>query len=328
MRDKGEPLHGLPDYPDRRTVVRTSPRSNVIHRADIDQDLTRRGWRVLVAFTAVTLVSTVARSASAQGEISGRVMVSDSSRSLIQGAEVSITRLGRTALTDSSGRFRLKDVPRGRHLVMLRAGGFRPESSMVTIDFVDEVVSWDVVLTRTTGTMLPVRVVEASGEPPSAKLVEFLERQKLGIGHFIDRAQLEKAEGGRRQTGDVIALAPGVAVKRGSNKIWVASSRAPRPTTCAFCPQGTGFSTSAAATPGGLNRADFVAGARPACYMDVFLDGAMVFDSRNVANGLFDVNTVPPEHIAGIEVYSPAQVPIKYARNMDNPCGVVLIWTR
>ena len=317
----------MPDYPDRRSVVVTSPRSNVIHRADIDHDLTRRAWRVLVALTVATLVSAFAQTASAQGEISGRVMVSDSSRSLIQGAEASILRLGRTALSDSSGRFRLKDVPRGRHLVMVRAGGFRPESSMVTMDF-DEVVSWDVVLTRTAGTVLPVRVVEASGEPTPAKLVEFLERQKLGIGHFIDREQLEKAEGGRRQTGDLIALAPGVSVKRGSNKIWVASSRAPRPTTCTFCPQGTGFSTSAAASPGGLNRADFVAGARPACYMDVFLDGAMIFDSRYVENGLFDVNTVPPEHIAGIEVYSPAQVPIKYARNMENPCGVVLIWTR
>ena len=213
---------------------------------------------MLVALSVATLVSAFTQTASAQGEISGRVMVSDSSRSLIQGAEASILKLGRTVLSDSSGRFRLKDVPRGRHLLMVRAGGFRPESSMVTMDF-DEVVSWDVVLTRTAGTMLPVRVVEASGEPPPAKLVEFRERQKMGIGHFIDRAQLEKAEGGRRKTGDVIALAPGVSVKRGSNKIWVASSRAWRPKTCTFC------KTSAVPTPGGLNHADFAAGARPAC---------------------------------------------------------------
>jgi len=298
----------------------------VNHSADVDHDLARRTWR-LIALTAVMLVSAFAQSASAQGEISGRVMVSDSSRSPIRGAEVSIVRLGRTALSDSSGRFRLKDVPPGRHLVMLRSGGFRPESSIVTMDF-DEVVSWDVVLTRTAGTMLPVRVVEASGEPTPAKLVEFLERQKLGIGHFIDRDQLQKAEGGRRQTGDLIALVPGVAVKRGTNKIWVASSRAPRPKTCTFC-KSTGLSTSAAATPGGFNRADFAAGARPACYMDVYLDGAMVFDSQRIENGLFDVNSVPPEHIAGIEVYAgQAQIPIKYARSMDNVCGVLLIWTR
>ena len=294
----------------------------MIHRADVHHDLARRARRVLVALTVVTLVSPIAQSASAQGEISGRVMVADSSRSLIQGAEASILKLGRTALSDSSGRFRLKDVPRGRHLLMVRAGGFRPESSMVTMDF-DEVVSWDVVLTRTAGTMLPVRVVEASGEPPPAKLVEFLERQKMGIGHFIDRAQLEKAEGGRRQTGDVIALAPGVSVKRGSNKVWVASSRAWRPKTCSFC------KTSAGTTPSGLNHADFAAGARPACYLDVYLDGAMVFNSQRIENGLFDVNSIPPEHIAGIEVYtSQAQVPVKYARAMDNVCGVVLIWTR
>lgn len=299
----------------------------MIHRADIDHDLTRRGWRLLVALTAVTLVSTLARSASAQGEISGRVMVSDSSRSPIQGAEVSIRKLGSTSTSDSSGRFRLNNVPRGQHVVIMRAVGFRAESSTVTIES-DEVVSWDVVLTRTTGTVLPERVVEASGEPTPAKLVEFLERQKLGIGHFIDRDQLQDAEGGRRQTGDVIGKAPGVAAKRGSNKTWIASWRSPRPTTCALCPQGTGLSTSAAATPGGLNRADFVAGARPACYMDVYLDGAMVFDSRNIENGLFDVNSIPPEHIGGIEVYSSAaQVPAKYNRT-GAACGVVLIWTR
>ncbi len=297
--------------------------SNVHHIPATRPELTSSA--LLTCVVTAVLFQSLAQNALAQGEISGRVAAADSGRPPLQGAEASIAKLGRTAMSDSSGRFRLRDVPAGEHLLILSAIGFKPESSKVFIDR-DEVVSWDVVLTRTT--VLPARVVEAAGEPPPAKLVEFLERQKVGVGHFIDRAQLEKAEGGRRQTGDIIALVPGVAVKRGTNKIWVASSRAPRPTTCAFCSPGGGFSTSAAATPGGLNRADFVAGARNACYMDVYLDGAMVFDSRHVENGLFDVNTVPPEHIAGIEVYSPAQVPIKYARNMENPCGVVLIWTR
>jgi hypothetical protein len=62
--------------------------------------------------------------------------------------------------------------------------------------------------------------------------------------------------------------------------------------------------------------------------MDVYVDGAMVFDSRNPGYGLFDVNSVPPEHIAGIEVYtSGVQVPAKYNRT-GGGCGVLLIWTR
>jgi hypothetical protein len=265
---------------------------------------------LVAAFTATP------RSAFGQGEISGRVLASDSARPPVQGAEASIARLNLTVLSDSSGRFRLKAVPPGEHRLVVRAIGFRSESSLVAID-VDEVVSWDVVLTRTTGTVLPERLVTAANESRPAKLAEFFEREKRGTGHFINRDQLAKAEGGQRQTGDLIVLVPGVVVRRGSNKIWVATGRATS-TGCAFCTMSVTE----------LNRADVAAGARPACFMDVYLDGAMVYDSRHPENGLFDVNTVPPDHIAGIEVYSSAaQVPAKYNRT-GSGCGVLLIWTR
>jgi hypothetical protein len=267
---------------------------------------------------AVLLCLSVARVSSAQGEISGRVLSPDSGRPPIPGAEASISKLGRRALSDSSGRFRLKDIPPGGHVVFLRAIGFRSESSVVAIDQ-DEVVSWDVVLTRSTGTVLPERVVSArTATPTPARLVEFMERREAGVGRFISREQLAKAEGGLRKTGDLISTLPGVTVRRGSNKIWIASSRTTKSAQCAFC----------AASVAGLTQADFAAGARPACFTDVYLDGAMVFDSRHPENGLFDVNAVPPEHIAGIEVYaSAAQVPAKYNRT-GGGCGVLLIWTR
>jgi hypothetical protein len=62
--------------------------------------------------------------------------------------------------------------------------------------------------------------------------------------------------------------------------------------------------------------------------MYVYLDGALVYDSKHPENGLFDVNTIPPEHIAGIEIFSSAaQVPAKFNRT-GGGCGVLLIWTR
>lgn len=261
------------------------------------------------------LLAIMATEAGAQGEIAGRVMTRDSLRRPVAGAEAGLPALRLGAVTDSSGRYRLKGIPRGTHLLVMRAIGFRPESSNVTIDG-DEVVSWDVALSQESPTALPERVITAP-EQVTARLVEFTERRKAGTGHFIERSQLVKAEGGLRQTGDFISTVPGVVVRRGSNKIWVASGRAVG-TGCAFC------SMSASA----LNRADFAAGARPACFMDVYLDGAMVFDSRRPGDGLFDVNSVPPEHIGGIEVYtSAAQVPAKYNRT-GGGCGVLLIWTR
>lgn len=220
-------------------------------------------------------------------------------------------------MSDSAGRFRLRNVPPGAHLVVLRGAGFRAESSTVSIES-DETVSLDVALTRSTGTMLPERVVTAAAEERvPAHLVEFVERRKMGTGHFLTREQMAKAEGGLRRTGDVIATVPGVNARRGSNRIWIASGRATS-TGCAFC------TMSVAA----LNRADVAAGARPACFMDVYLNGALVFDSRHPGNGLFDVNSIPPEQIGGIEVYaSTAQVPAKYNRT-GTSCGVLLIWTR
>jgi hypothetical protein len=267
---------------------------------------------VLVAAIVCSL-PLAAREVRGQGEIAGRVVVADSTRAPVPGVELSIPRLRLAVVGDSSGRFRLRDLPTGAHLVVLRAIGFKSESSLVTIDG-DEVISWDVALTRAS-VMLPERVVTSPEAAVPAKLAEFMERRKFGTGHFVNRDQLAKAEGGMRQTGDVISLIPGVLVKRGSNKIWVASGRNPG-TGCAFC------------AGSGLNRADLAAGARPACFMDVYVDGAMVFDSRNPGYGLFDVNSVPPEHIAGIEVYtSGVQVPAKYNRT-GGGCGVLLIWTR
>lgn len=267
-----------------------------------------------LALAAIALALPAA--ARAQGEIAGRVVAADSGRPIVPGAQAALPGLGRAAVSDSSGRFRLTGIPPGDHLLVVRAIGFRAESSTVSID-ADEVVSADVVLRHAEGTVLPERVVTAPGERTPARLVEFMERKAAGIGHFLDRSQLAKAEGGLRTTGDLLALVPGVVVRRGSNRVWVASGRAVG-TTCAFC----GGSVES------LNRADVAAGARPACFMDVYIDGAMVFDARFPANGLFDVNTVPPEHIAGVEVYSStAQVPAKYNRS-GSRCGVLLIWTR
>lgn len=272
---------------------------------------------LISVIVAAALLGSIGQVASAQGEISGRVLAADSGRPPIVGAEVSIARASARAVTDSSGRFRLKDVPVGEHLVVLRAIGFQADSSKVMVDR-DESVSMEVVLNRATGTVLPERVVTASGERPPAKLVEFAERQKLGTGHFITRDQLAKAEGGLRQTGDIISQIPGVRVRRGSNKIWVASSRTTQSSKCAFCP----------GRPEEISPADWAAGARPACFMDVYIDGALAFDSRHSENGLFDVNTIPPEHIGGIEVFtSAAQIPAKYNRTGNN-CGVMLIWLR
>ncbi len=62
--------------------------------------------------------------------------------------------------------------------------------------------------------------------------------------------------------------------------------------------------------------------------MDVYVDGALAFDSTQAENGLFDVNSIPPAQIEAIEVYtSAAQIPAQFNKT-SNGCGVMVIWTR
>ena len=80
----------------------------------------------------------------AQAELQGRVFA-DSTRRPVMNAEVVIPRLGLQTLSDSLGRYRLQPVPRGEHLVITRAVGFRPDSETIQFDG-DEALVRDVLL--------------------------------------------------------------------------------------------------------------------------------------------------------------------------------------
>jgi hypothetical protein len=256
----------------------------------------------------------IPRGAHGQGEIVGRVLA-DSAQVPVFGAQLTIARLSRSVVSDSAGRFRFAKLPPGDYVVTLRALGFRPESATVAIDG-DEVALHDFAVVRQAQPLPGREITAPRPEYLTGKMAAFHEREKLGVGHFVGRAELAKAEGGMSQTGMVLSKVPGVRVVHGANTAWIASGRAVSGSGCAFCPSP------------GLNRADIARGAKGACYMDVYLDGILVFDSKQAANGLFDVNSIPPEQIEGIEVYTSAsQIPVQYNKT-SNGCGVLIIWTR
>lgn len=279
----------------------------------------RRGCAGRTAAFAVAAALAVGSPSSlvAQGELQGRV-VSDSARLPIADAQASIARLGLTARSDSAGRFRLTGLPSGAHQVVVRALGFATDSTIVETAG-NEVVASEFALKRSAVRLPGQRITAPEAPFVSAKMATFRDRQKAGIGHFVTRDMLAKAEGGT-PTGDVLSKLPGVNVKRGQSKAWIATGRAANAQgRCAFCKEG---STD-------INPADWAAGARPACYMDVYIDGILVYaDNQRPGVPLFDVNTLPPAHIEAMEVYtSAAQVPIQYNRTSSS-CGVLLIWTR
>jgi len=266
---------------------------------------------VVVAGVVLAAIPAAVR---AQAELQGHVY-SETGRRPLASAEVFVPRLNIRSQTDSLGRYRLQNIPRGEHLVVTRAVGFRPDSALTAFDG-DEALVSDVVLKVAVNELPTVAVRETSRPIPHGKLAGFEERKALGIGHFVNRELLAKDE--NRKLGEILASnVPGLSIYRGSgSKSWAASGRAVGTGKCAFC------------RGGGVDPADKAAGAPAACYMDVYLDGALVYNSAATQVPLFNLNSLHPNEVEAIEVYtSTAQIPSQYNRTAGG-CGVMLIWTR
>ena len=107
----------------------------------------------------------------------------------------------------------------------------------------------------------------------------------------------------------VLARLGGLRVVRavGGSQAWIVGGRGP----------GTAY------PPDALSAA---LGAKPACYADVWLDGARVYEG-GTGQMLWDINSIGPASLEAVEYYASATVPIRYSRpNQD--CGALLLWTR
>jgi hypothetical protein len=230
----------------------------------------------------------------------GRV-VAEADLGPIAGAIVRLPDLALEARTDSAGMFSFTVEP-GRHRVVVQHVGFAPYDGSLEIVVGDSAVHQLVI--RRVVALDSVRVTA-----PRVVIADFEERRALGVGHFITRAELAKQE--NRTTGDIMSRVPGARVRRGnSGAAWIAGAR--------------GESRRQYAR---LDRLDIERRARPACYANVYVDGAVVFSGVD-GEPLFDVNTIPPNMIEGIEFYSGAsQIPPRFNRT-GSECGVLIIWTR
>jgi hypothetical protein len=135
----------------------------------------------------------------------------------------------------------------------------------------------------------------------------FEDNRRLGLGHFLTRADLAKLEGGP-STSSILQSFNGLSMVRGQGgRSWI-----------------TGAHGTRMVNP---DRMDKALGAHPSCYAQVYLDNLEVYSGRD-EEPLFDVNSIPPSQIEGIEYYAtPAQTPSQYTR-LNSTCGVLVIWTR
>jgi hypothetical protein len=67
-------------------------------------------------------------------------------------------------------------------------------------------------------------------------------------------------------------------------------------------------------------------GAMSQCYVQVIVDGIIRYRSQ-VEEKLFDVNSIAPDQLAGVEYYSGSTTPMQYS-SPGTTCGTLIIWTR
>ena len=213
---------------------------------------------------------------------------------------MALAELGLSTRTNDSGAFRINGIRSGAHVVSVRQVGYT--ALTMQLDFVANSITERQFVLANVQTL--DSVVVAATRPA---LPEFEDRRKLGIGSFFTREQLSKEE--NRRMSEILSRAGGIRIMRatGGSQAWVVGGR--------------GIATVYRPDP-----ASAAMGATPACFADVWLDGANVFRG-DMGSMLWDVNSMAPGTLEAAEYYTAAQAPIRYTRaNME--CGVLLLWTR
>ena len=243
--------------------------------------------------------------ANGGAELSGSVLA-DSTDAPLANAEVAIPDLQLATRTNATGEFRIQGISAGQHKVMVRLLGYAPIEATFAFREGDR-LERDFVLVPRPVELSPVKVAEKE-KPVHGKMSAFEDRRAGGIGSFITRDELEKQES--RPMSEILTKVPGLGVRRGLSSVaWVTSRRGPH----------------GGRTGDSFNRNQ---GAKPDCYSDVYLDGAMIYGAGYAGEPLFDINSLSPSSIEGVEFYSgPSQVPAQYNKT-GSVCGVLLIWTR
>jgi hypothetical protein len=136
----------------------------------------------------------------------------------VEGAEVSDVMVGTKSVTSSTGNVSLFFLPAGASLVRIRKLGYEAQTFMVSITPQDS-SPVTVVLSRVTE-LKPVVTIDSSRHFISEGLNGFEERKKLGIGRFVDDAQLRKDEG-RQLSNEIVAHIPGAIVTIGGRLLSV-----------------------------------------------------------------------------------------------------------
>jgi hypothetical protein len=275
----------------------------------------------LVARRALALAM-VAMPGVAQSQTRIHVSVSDEATGApIVGAEVAL-RLARVGgLTDSLGAILLEVRGSGADTVVVRFPGYA--SAVLPAELRADATTALAVRLRHDAVTLP-RVTVTETRIPREPGLGFHRRQKMGLGHFITRAEIERFA--PTNSSDVLRRVPGVRVqanRAGDHVVTMARSA----TRCRVQ-----YYVDNMAMP----TEELIDAAIEQRVMGDLGQNGNNAESRARARSkklnrdlpAFTIDHIPPEMIEAIEVYrGAAEIPIEY-RTAGSLCGVVLIWTK
>lgn len=212
-------------------------------------------------------------------------------------------RIGpRTAITDSSGNFRITGIRPGRHPVEVEYLGRavrRPDINLPPADTIRPTLELRAD---------PVRVsdlrVEVEGTALVGKMEGFWRRKQRGMGDYLTRERLERAPG--NDLSGALRQVPGLRIR----------PCPPRP--------GTSVRPPGCWMPSNTRGPSLDLEGDSPCQMTFFVDG-----SRRPVDPTTGMDIIPRSDIEAVEVYtSTAQLSARYGGLVSGSCGAVLIWTR
>jgi hypothetical protein len=168
------------------------------------------GRTAFAAFGIATIPAPPAQAQIRHGSVSGQV--SDSLGYAIANVEVTALKVGRIAHTDSLGAFSINGLPTGTNELQFRRLAYEPVvlSMQVPPDDTAQIdVTLGIVAQRLTGVVVQANAMRVE------ELVQFENRRRHGMGHFITRADIEHKN--PIMLSDMVRSIPGAILLPGDN---------------------------------------------------------------------------------------------------------------
>ena len=244
----------------------------------------------------------LAQTDTLRGRIAGHVI--DPMRNPIREAEVLWQGDRRSVLTRADGSFALEIPARGDVVILVRRPGYNAQALRIDLR---RTASWegDIMLVPGSFKLPDIDVIAVNAKPAryanTHKYDDFFQRQKIGLGTFISREQIEKMNA--FHTIEILRGIPGIYTNVGN--------------------------------PGDPTSADirFARCTGMDSKVTVWVDGRMLIPSvedvgprKNSVNLAAQLERIAPSGIEMVEIYrGVSQIPGVY--HWDG-CAVIAIWTR